>query len=189
MGGDNFHWSECCVRHEAQCPHSIFSVVAGFGCSTHAVCSSGLQRLGAGRRASCRNDPLSTLNRRRDPQCALTTQSRLRRSKLEVPPCDDAGRAPRTQPLRSARRTCGAEDDFHDAASGRPWSPVAQADSGVFCRANRPIIASLNWGMSSGLRLVVRFPSVTLASSTHSAPALSKSVSREGQDAIRRPFA
>ena len=56
-------------------------------------------------------------------------------------------------------------------------------------RLNRSIIARLNAGMSSGLRLDTRLPSTTASSSTHSAPALRRSVLSDGQDAIRLPRA
>ena len=42
--------------------------------------------------------------------------------------------------------------------------------------------------MSSGLREVTRPWSVTTSWSTHSAPALRRSVCSEGQEVIRRPF-
>ncbi len=47
--------------------------------------------------------------------------------------------------------------------------------------------ASLNAGMSSGLRLVIKLPSITTSSSTTSAPAFARSVRIEGQLVTRRP--
>jgi len=43
--------------------------------------------------------------------------------------------------------------------------------------------------MSSGLRLVTSLPSTTTSSSTHFAPAFCRSVFKDGQEAIRFPFA
>src|SRR5581483_6879172 len=47
----------------------------------------------------------------------------------------------------------------------------------------------LKAGMSCGLRLVTRLPSTTTSSSTHSAPALRRSVFSDGHAAMRRPRA
>lgn len=54
--------------------------------------------------------------------------------------------------------------------------------------ANNSIMAGLNAGISSGLRLVTNLPSLTTCSSTHFAPAFIRSVLGEGQDVILRPF-
>src|SRR5581483_11852014 len=56
-----------------------------------------------------------------------------------------------------------------------------------FVRLNRSIIPRLNAGISSGLRLDTMLPSVTHSSSTHSAPALRRSVLSDGHEAIRLP--
>src|SRR5690606_2780341 len=50
------------------------------------------------------------------------------------------------------------------------------------------ITASLNAGMSSGLRLLIRWPSTTTCSSTHSAPAFFRSSISEGQLVMRLPL-
>src|SRR5581483_812257 len=51
------------------------------------------------------------------------------------------------------------------------------------------IIAWLNAGISSGFLADTRLPSVTASLSTHSAPALRRSVLSDGQEAILRPRA
>src|SRR5215470_202858 len=72
-----------------------------------------------------------------------------------------------------------------------PSRPAAQAAWSVRRRpcARRWSIARLNAGISAGFRLVTRLPSTTTSSSTHSAPALRRSVLSDGHAAMRRPRA
>src|SRR5262249_46433555 len=95
--------------------------------------------------------------------------------------------APPPHPAASSTASASPAARIHRVRMRRRLHDHAALRRGRAPFVNSSTIFAQNAGKSSGLRLVVIPSWVTTSSSTHSAPALRRSVRSEGHDVTRRP--
>jgi hypothetical protein len=89
---------------------------------------------------------------------------------------------------QSAKGAWHRSDEYRARSNNRRVASRMRKGPHEMDALSMSIISRLNAGMSSGLRLEMRFRSTTTVRSPHSAPAFCRSVLSEGQDVIRRPL-